>query len=330
MGLPPTPPRPSRRGLAVTVLITVVSVALLLALADRRAVGAAVGQSDWRYLGAASAALLAGMAIYAWRWQGLVGERAGWLITLLAACVGHGLNLLLPLRLGEAARIVVLGRSARMPYSAVASSVVVERMWEQAMRLMALSGAVGLGVGLRPSPATVLGAMAALVGASMGLAWLQRNPAKVLERVPRWLARLPRLEEARVRAALERMLAGLTLALGPRQLTRAAIASVGAWGLFGAFHALVLLALPLAMGPAEVVTLTLGTLALAPPSAPTAPGIYHASLVVPLAVVGYPEADLAAYAVVLHALLMLWLLPMGAIGVLHSRRATREAVPAEH
>jgi hypothetical protein len=39
--------------------------------------------------------------------------------------------------------------------------------------------------------------------------------------------------------------------------------------------------------------------------------VYHASLVVPLSLVGFGETLLSAYALVLHALLMVWMLGLG-------------------
>jgi uncharacterized protein (TIRG00374 family) len=296
-------------------------------LVDLRAVAEVVSRSDWRYLAAASAALLAGTSVYAVRWNLLLGRRAGWPRTFYAACVGHAVNCLVPLRLGEAARIVVLGRGARLPMGEVTSSVLVERLWEQVMRLSALAAALAFGAGLRPSPSALAGALAVLAVAAAAIAWTLRRQAWLLARVPPTLARLPRLQESGVRQALTRLLAGLALATSPRRLVQGALTSLGAWALFWAFHALALRALPTHFSLAEVTTLALATLALAPPSAPTAPGIYHASLVVPLTLVGYSETTLAAYAVVLHALLMGWYLALGLLGLARGGRPAITAPP---
>ena len=90
-----------RRGLLFAAGVMVASMLLLLVLVDVRAVIAAIGQADWRYLAAASVALLAGTGAYALRWKLLLGGRASWANTLLASGLGHGLNLLLPLRLRQ-------------------------------------------------------------------------------------------------------------------------------------------------------------------------------------------------------------------------------------
>jgi hypothetical protein len=95
--------------------------------------------------------------------------------------------------------------------------------------------------------------------------------------------------------------------------------SVLAGACFWAFHALALTALPLHFTPRQVLTLSLGALALATPSAPTQPGLYHASVVAPLGVLGFGETSLTAYAVLLHAVMMACMLALGALGLALTR-----------
>src|SRR5688500_4492988 len=127
MALDHQPVRTPRRGWLLALAVTAASVVLLLTLVDTRAVAAELGRADWRYLAAASAALVAGMSVYALRWQLLLGRHAGWREAFWAASSGHAVNLLVPMRVGEAVRILVLGRSAKLSVSEVTSSVVVER-----------------------------------------------------------------------------------------------------------------------------------------------------------------------------------------------------------
>jgi hypothetical protein len=285
--------------------------AAFVVLVDLRAVAAQLRAADWRYLSAASAALLAGIGVYAWRWRWLMGNQPGWWRTFHAANVGHALNVMLPFRVGEAARIVVMGRGERPPMPEVAASVVVERLLEQIMRLAALSGAVVFGLGLQVSPLTVGGVVGFLGLAFGGLVWLQRNRERVLARAPAFLGRLPRLDEARARHGLGSLLDGLAVAATPARLAVALALSGVLWACYWAFGALALAALPGAAQMANLLPLSLGALALAPASAPAQAGVYHAALVVPLSLVGFGETLVTAYAVVLHALLMAWMLSLG-------------------
>ncbi len=195
------------------------------------------------------------------------------------------------------------------------------------MRRSARVGGSALGGGLRPSPAPLAGAFARVAAAALAVALLRRHQAWVLATVPRWLARLPRLEEAPARESLTRLLAGLARATRPRQLGQGVLCSLAVWGCFWGFHMLALLALAPGQPPLTLAPLALGALALAPPSAPTAPGVYHAAIVVPLALVGYPETTLTAFAVLVHGLMLVWLLPLGLSVALRSGVAPREVLP---
>jgi hypothetical protein len=99
--------------------------------------------------------------------------------------------------------------------------------------------------------------------------------------------------------------------------------SVLAWTCFWLFHFLTLQALPVSLSLSARLSLSLGALALAPPSAPTQPGVYHASLVAPLRVMGFEGATLTAYAISLHALQMLWMVSLGLWGVSRSGLSLR-------
>ncbi len=87
------------------------------------------------------------------------------------------------------------------------------------------------------------------------------------------------------------------------------------WVFFWGFFFAALLALPDGMPAADRLAVSLGALALSPPSAPTQPGIFHASVVIPLAAVGFEEVALTAFAVLLHILEMVWMIGLALWGL---------------
>ena len=304
---------PRRAWLALA--LTALAVTLLALAVDPRAVLDVLRRAS-PGLALASLALLAvGTVVYAWRWRLLLAHQARWSLIFHAANLGHAVNSLVPLRAGEAARVVALSRAAGLPMSQVASSVVVERMYEVMLRLAALIGALVFGLGLLASPLAILGAGLFLAGGAGAVWWLVRNQASVLERWPAWLARLPRISERRARRSLESLLRGMSLAAAPARLAVGLAWTLVAWGCYWGFYALVLLALPINLALGDLLTLSLGALALLPPSAPTAPGIYHAALVLPLGLLGYRNSDLTAFALLANALLMGFMLPLGLLGL---------------
>lgn len=281
------------------------------------------------YLLLSFALLLAGMWAYAIRWRVLLADRPPRLATFHASNIGHAGNIVIPARAGEALRIVVMGRSTPVSITAATSSFVVERLFEQVMRLLALGAAVAVGVGLTVTPGAVLGGLGMVALAAAGLAWLLRRRETVLARWPQRLARLPRVSEAGARAALADLLDNLTAVSDSRQLLRVTFWSLAAWGLFWGFFYAVLLALGETFAPAQRLSVSLGALALSPPSAPTQPGIFHASVVAPLTAVGFTAEPLTAYAVLLHLLEMVGMIGLALWGLWHTGLSPRALLGAQ-
>ena len=76
---------------------------------------------------------------------------------------------------------------------------------------------------------------------------------------------------------------------------------------FWAFFYLTLVALGTGLAQTDMLAISIGALALSPPSAATQPGLFHGSVVVPLVAVGFDEVILIAYAIVLHVIEMFWI-----------------------
>ena len=148
------------------------------------------------------------------------------------------------------------------------------------------------------------------------IVWLVRNQETALTKGPALLARLPRVTEAGARSSVANLLANLAHVLVPRRLTVVLLWSLLTWTCFWGFHYLTLLSLGDAFVPNVRPALSLGVLALSPPTAPTQPGLFHVSTVVPLAAIGFDAEPLTAYAVILHILEMFWMIGLALWGML--------------
>jgi hypothetical protein len=195
------------------------------------------------------------------------------------------------------------------------------------MRLTALGGALVLGIGFEITPGTIFGGLATLAMALAVMIALVKDRARVETHGARWLGHLPRVTEKQARGMLAGFLEGLSGVTSARRLSLAFLWSMLTWLCFLGFHYLALSALPGTFVRAQILPVSLGSLALAPPSAPTQPGIYHASIVAPLGLLGYSAAPLTAYAVLLHALQMTGMIALGAWGVGRLGVSYRSALP---
>ncbi len=314
----------SRRGVWGTIGLVVFIIILFAIFVDLGAVSRQLVDADWGWLLIASGTLLIGMAAYATRWRIILANKTDWLPTFHAANAGLMLNIFIPLRAGEAARIVMLSRDEHVSMAEVTSSFVVERLFEQIMRLTALGVAVLFGVGISISIEAISAAVLIVLFAFGVLFWMGTHPEPVLENWPPRLARLPRLSEAGVRTQLEGLLEGLSNVASARRLAAVMLWSLLAWVIFWLFHLFVLFALQSTLSIRDTLAIAFGSLALAPPSSPSQPGLYNAAIVLPLSLVGFDETLLTSYTVLLQGVQIIWMTALALWGLAKMGTSVRE------
>jgi uncharacterized protein (TIRG00374 family) len=331
LGTPqPIQPTPSitlsKRSLLLVTLLIVAILFFFIRLIDFQAVGRALQTADLRFLALASAMLIAGMVTFAIRWRRLMANQPSWLLTFHAANAGHAGNMIIPLRGGEVIRILILGQSRSVSYAEATSSYAIERLLETIMRYLTLILAILYGVGLRLDPPAILATMISFAVIFLLIAWLMRRPDLAQEYIPRYLGRLPFIQEQSARRWIADVLASLQNVGTLRAFMVVMGWSLITWFFWGVFFYFTILALGDAFSPDTRLAITLATLALSPPSAPTQPGIFHASIVVPLAALGYDQVGLTAFAVAAHALEMVWMIGLGLIGLARSGATMRNFI----
>ncbi len=293
-------------------------LALLAILVDWPMTLAQIRWANPVLLGYGIVLLALGYATYAIRWQVLMVDGPDFRWTWHAANVGSLVNMLLPLRPGDPARVLMLSGRERFSLIRVTTSIVVERWYEQIMRIAALGGAIVFGVGMQVSLITILGSAVYLVGMIGVMVWMVRRRDWVEAHLPGWIERLPRITEGQARHWIGQLLDGLEGMMQVRSQGLALFWSIVSWALFWGFHYTLLLAIQPEMGVEWALGLSLGSLALTPPSATTLPGIYQVSLIVPLALIGYPRGLLASYAVLLNAIELVVVITLGLWGTLQT------------
>jgi len=270
-----------------------------------------------------SLAVLAGaVALRALRWQLLFHRetRPPFGAAAAASLVGLAVNSLLPLRAGEAARVIALNRRARTSPVESAATVALERVLDVFCLLLILLAAlpwlpevdwVGAAAAIALALALVLGA-AALLFALYG-----ERPFHALDRL---LRRLPfgHLEWVEhVGASLGRGLVGLR---DPRVALTAFVLTTASWLLTGVSFWLLTLAfdldLPLVAG---VLVLAAVGFSVILPAAPGGLGVFEAATVVALAAYDISASEALSYAFTLHALNLIPYVVAGAVAVRFTR-----------
>ncbi|MES1206483.1 MAG: lysylphosphatidylglycerol synthase transmembrane domain-containing protein [Pseudomonadota bacterium] len=248
--------------------------------------------------------------------QGAAGLRACWLAKLTASAM----NNVIPLRVGDMARLWILQRHARISKTAAAAIAVVEGLFDLAtLGPLALAGAAALpsqrwavGVALVVGPGA-----AALIGLSRGLAQRPRPSANQTGRWHRALVRAAARIEPGVRALRHRGV-----------IPRVAATSVLSWAIEVCMVVICARAvhLPIGLGLAAVVLLAINV-AMAVPSSPAGAGAFEGAVVVVLTLAGIGKSPAVAFALLYH---LVQVVPVTVAGTLVVWRAglTLDRLPA--
>lgn len=292
----------------------------LLALAARgialHDVWAALRQADPLAVALAFVGVLLATAGKVSRWRGLFprSQRPGISLLTRGLLVGQLSNALIPARVGEVARAYLTGMAGKVSKATALGTVAAEKTFDVLFLLIC----AGLASALAPLPQWLDVSLAglAVVGVSLLLLAIALPERKVLAWSERFAYYLPWGIGERLSGGLQRGLTGLAALRRPSMALTAcawsaAIWTVAAgtnWVLFQAFD------LPLSVG-AALWLLVLLHVGVAPPSSPGRLGVFHALTILGLGTFGVDRSSGLAYATVLHALVYLPQILLGAVAL---------------
>ncbi|HZN01996.1 MAG TPA: lysylphosphatidylglycerol synthase transmembrane domain-containing protein [Candidatus Polarisedimenticolia bacterium] len=232
----------------ISLALTIGFLVLFLRSFDLEAAGRAVASASPGLLLLAVILNLLAYVVRAWRWRHLLApmrENLGLYNLTATTFIGFMITFLVPMRIGEIVRPVLLARRERLPASAAIATIALERLFDMltvmALFLVFSLSAHGRGV-LDPSDAGAAQASAALllrqgallasVGVAVGLPiviLLVLFPGIVL----RWLRRLNRGGQTsrlgRGIVLLEQFLAGFGSLRRGRELGKIVASSLAMW-----------------------------------------------------------------------------------------------------
>jgi uncharacterized protein (TIRG00374 family) len=300
-------------GLLAWLVATVGSTSLLHQLAA----------ADPLFLLAAVAVVLGNLVLRAWRWRLLfvTSEAPGLWPSFVAIASGYLFNNLLPGRLGDLLRVIVLGELSRIAKGRVLASVLVERIADLLFACLLLF----VTTRLRPI-SEWLNYAAAMVGAGggvallvlVGLALSRRRTTGLLDRA---LAFLPTAVHRLLAAIIANFLAGIADLLRLRAISGFLALTAVLWMTEGMVVHLCARALAIEITFAEtLIVMLVAVFASFVPTGPGQLGVFEAGVVTAMATLGF-ETDVAlALAVLWHALLLIATSAFGAVGLVAERR----------
>ena len=279
----------------------------------------AIQQTDARYLLGTAVYLFIYLFLRAVRWRYLLGNRIPQAKLFHIQNIGQMLTQLLPFRLGDVARGVLVGQQPGLSVTQGVTTMVVERLLDMLLMVLLLPLAL-----LQIETLPVWLRQAALVSgvATVGLSFflmVVANKRPFAHKMLTWLGyKLPRLASEKVHRQLDHLLDGLTAFTQWRSALVLLGLSLLTWlPVVLAYNA----ALQAVHLPASLLNATFimiaGAFAVAAPSSPGQIGVFHMGVIAAMAALGQPAEAAASLAVLYHAINFLLMVLTGLVGVNH-------------
>lgn len=291
---------------AVSLAATVALLWLFFRRVSLREVGEVLASVQLSWLSGAVALALASYAARAWRWGLLLRGAGAPAYGTLAGCTAAGFatSTVLPARLGELVRPLLLAARAGLPAAATLASIVAERFLD--LLTVVFFFAVALVLQLEGQEALASSLFWALltVGAlGFGVVILVR----ARERLVAWLeARARGVWSRRLVSFLRELLAGLSFWGDPRHALTLGFASLVTWGLAIAQVAVTAQAFALSLSPRQAtLVLAVSVVGLAVPTPGGIGGFHAATQFALMTIASWPLATATAYALLHHAVCFL-------------------------
>jgi glycosyltransferase 2 family protein len=293
------------------VIVSLLAIYFVLKQVDTGALSDALARARYIYLLPTAIFLLLGLVTRAIRWRVLLSRGLPIQRAFSIMNVAYLVNGMLPLRVGELARVYLATRSEPpVPVLKTASTVIVERLLDLVavilMTALALAGGPIpneiRGLALASAPLAVTGLLVLVVLARQRTR-VQRALSRVVGLVPKWSADtgafLPRLSRW-----LDHFLDGLQPLAQPRTLVQALGWTALSWGFSViAGYILMFTFYDQASWSATMLYIAAAAFAIAVPAVPGNLGPYEFSVVLAVTAMGYPDPNkAAAFGVIVHGI----------------------------
>lgn len=295
------PPLISLRQLAWATIASLVFVPLAFWGASFDEVSRIVQQANWQPLVVAALVGTLAQAAKAARWQLFFPTRPTFTSAFAALIIGQVVNWLLPARLGDVARVVVLRRRAAERAARIVGTIGAEKLVEL-IALFAFALAVAPFV---PLPVWLLDPSLRLSVVLLGGILLLSIVFLQQARLRRWGAWLGatwlRVESARVERQFDLTVEGFAPLRQRARVVKIFAWSLLVWGLMAATNFIVFLALPLpASWLTAVVLLLVLQVGVAVPTTPGKIGVFQALVTLTLALFGIGRELALGYGLLLY------------------------------
>jgi glycosyltransferase 2 family protein len=303
--------------------LSLVALAVLIIFIDGNQVVAAFKQINILLVAPLMFLLVFALLCRAYAWRIILNEKVSLSQSFLIINAGYFVNTILPFRLGEVARVILLFPSGFNFWSAV-PTILVERIFDLgfALSLFFIGLPFALGFSLDVFFLYLLAGFVVL--ASVILILLVKNKAKVYQ----WLENLTLPGErfkSRLIELVRSVISSLETLSDPLKFTRVLIGMALSWGISLVFQYLVLKAF-IPDGNFIMAVFVIGAVAIgiSIPSSPGNIGLYEASITLALVAFGIDRSVAFSYALTSHVLNLIVTTIFGSFGLVREGYSLRD------
>jgi uncharacterized protein (TIRG00374 family) len=254
-------------------------------------------------------------------WQTILGKPVNWTQAFFGVGIGYFINDILPFKLGEFARSIYVGRLSGLGTMRTFSSVVIERAFDVSAAAILVLVTLPLVIGAEWAKTAALVALILVMAALVALFLITRHQQQVVV----WLTRVSEgrnFLKTRVVPQIESLLKGFGMLTNPSQFVLSYAWIAATWAVWVCGYYLTILQLapgaPFWWGIFACAIIGLG---VALPSAPAGLGVFEATAVAALGLLGLNSSSVLAYAILIHFAQVLLAVGLGIWGLAREKQS---------
>jgi uncharacterized protein (TIRG00374 family) len=269
------------------------------------------------YVGLSVLGVFVFMLVRAVRWRFMLGQEVSWLHVFHIQNIGYMLTNILPLRIGDVARAVLIGTVPPITVAQGVSTMVVERLLDMlfivTMLPFTLAEVAALPLWMQEA-ARISGILAVVAIVVLIVAANQRPLAQRI--TTNIFNHINKLDTDTWVTRIDNLLVGLTSLTRFRDGFVLIVLTILTWIpiVFAYYVGLVAVGIEPTVAIAGFVVCA-AAFSIAAPSSPGQVGVFHAGVIGALTVLGQPDAEAASFAFLYHALNFIFLVLLGLLGV---------------
>ncbi len=308
------------------LLVSVVVIAVLLYFVDLSEVVEALKQTNYSLVPVSAAVLILSMLARAVAWRAILQDKVSVSKSFFTISEGYLLNTVLPFRLGELGRAMLLSTTSKvgLTFWEVLATILVERIFDLALMASLLITTVLFVSGAEWAMQAALTVAGLVVVGFVVLYLVTRNQEWALRLFEKIFGRWPKLVEFG-RDKVESIFEGFSALTDIGRFLQVLLWMLVSWSLNVSWYYILLLAfLPGAKFLWAAFTVGMTGLGVSVPSTPGNLGVLEGSIVAGLTIVKVDESLALAYALLSHAIYIAVTVTLGIFGLTRDGQSLRQ------